>query len=298
MPGSRPPLSDRLRCTLLACVPHYAVSRALFWLTRLRSPLHRVIARWFAHHYGVDLTEAEHADLARYPNFNAFFTRALRPGARPQQGPDDVLTSPVDGRVSQLGTICDDRLIQAKEIDYSLTQLLGGDPELAREFDGHLFATLYLAPGDYHRIHMPLAGRLRRMVYVPGRLYSVAPWTVRALPGVFARNERVCCLFDSGRGSLGLVLVGAINVAAIETVWSGLVTPPRGRRVAQWKYEDADAPRLSRGDEMGRFNMGSTVIVLAPPGYRWSQPRDPGSRVRVGEALAEPVPPAPGGRRG
>jgi len=296
MPGSRPSLSDRLRCALLACVPHHAVSRTLFRLTRLRIPAHRVVARWFARHYQVDLAEAECPDLSRYPHFNAFFTRALRPGVRPQQGPDDVLTSPVDGRVSQLGTICDDRLIQAKEIDYSLTQLLGGDPETARRFEGHLFATLYLAPGDYHRIHMPLAGRLRRMVYVPGRLYSVAPWTVRALPGVFARNERVCCLFDSDRGALGLVLVGAINVAAIETAWSGLVTPPRGRRVAQWTYEDADAPRLSRGDEMGRFNMGSTVIVLAPPGYRWSQSRDPGGRVRVGEALAEPAPPAQGER--
>lgn len=280
---------DRLRCGLLACIPHHAVSRAIFRLTRIRSRVWVPVARWFAHRYGVDMSEAETTDIAGFAHFNAFFTRALRPGARPQQGGDDTLTSPIDGRISQAGTIENGRLIQAKGMDYSLAGLLGGDAGLAAGFAGHDFATLYLAPGDYHRIHMPLAGRLREMIYVPGRLYSVAEWTVRALPDVFTRNERVCCLFDTRNGPLGLVLVGAINVAAIETAWSGLVTPPRGRRVTRWSYETGDAPWLGKGEEMGRFNMGSTVIVLAPAGYRWLRRREPGNRVRVGEALAEPV---------
>lgn len=282
-------LLDRVRCGLLACIPHHAISRGVFRLTRLRIRAWIPVARWFAHRYGVEMAEAETTDIAAFPHFNAFFTRALQPGARPQQGSIDTLTSPVDGRVSRTGTIEADRLIQAKGIDYSLTDLLGGDTALANTFAGHGFTTLYLAPGDYHRIHMPLTGHLRTMIHVPGRLYSVAEWTVRALPGVFTRNERVCCLFDTDKGPLGLVLVGAINVAAIETAWHGLVTPPRARHVARWSYGDDDGPRLARGEEMGRFNMGSTVIVLAPAGYRWLPDRTAGSRVLVGEALAEPV---------
>lgn len=278
---------DRLRCLLFACIPQHAVSRAIFRLTRLRSPAWIPVARWFTRRFGVDMGEAETTDIAAFPHFNAFFTRALRPGARPQQGSDHTLTSPVDGRVSRTGTVESGRLIQAKGIDYSLSDLLGGDSALPDVFAGCGFATLYLAPGDYHRIHMPLAGRLRTMIHVPGRLYSVAEWTVRALPGVFTRNERVCCLFDTDRGPLGLVLVGAINVAAIETTWHGLVTPPRARRVARWSYDDENAPRLDRGEEMGRFNMGSTVIVLSPTGYRWLPQHAPGSRVLVGETLAE-----------
>lgn len=277
---------DRLRCGLLACLPHHAVSRLVFRLTRLRTRAHVPVTRWFIRRFGVDMSEAQVHEPSRFPHFNAFFTRALRPDSRPQQGDAATLTSPVDGRVSQLGTIAGDRLIQAKGVDYSLTTLLGGDPELATRFDGLGFATLYLAPGDYHRIHMPLAGRLRSMIHVPGRLYSVADWTVRALPGVFARNERVCCLFDTNRGPLGLVLVGAINVAAIETVWAGVVTPPRGRGIDRRDYDPSSAPELQRGEEMGRFNMGSTVIVLAPRGYHWDEAYGPGSRVRVGEPLA------------
>lgn len=285
-------LFDRLRCALLACLPQHALSRVVYRLTRVRTRAHVPITRRFIRMYGVDMSEAETSDPAAFSHFNAFFTRALRPGARPLEGDDDTLASPVDGRVSRVGTIEGDRVIQAKGIDYSLTTLLGGDATLARRFDGHAFATLYLAPGDYHRIHMPLAGRLREMIYVPGRLYSVAEWTVRALPGVFARNERVCCLFETPRGPLALVLVGAINVAAIETAWAGLVTPPRARSVARWRYDGDHAPDLERGAEMGRFNMGSTVIVLAPPGYQWNETLPAGKAVRVGEALAEPRVPA------
>lgn len=280
-----PPLMDRLRAMLLACVPQHAISRLTLRLTRLRTRLKHPIVRWFVRTYGVDMTEAAEPDPAAYPTFNAFFTRPLRPGARPIGGVEGTPVSPVDGRVSQAGRIEAGRLYQAKGIDYGLVDLLGGDPRDAEPFMDGAFATLYLAPGDYHRIHMPLSGKLRRMCHVPGRLWSVAPWTVRTVPGLFARNERVVTLFDTDRGPLGLVLVGAINVAAIETVWAGLVTPPRGRSVIHTEYGD-NGPRIQRGSEMGRFNMGSTVIVLTPPGVPLDNVPPPGERVRVGMELA------------
>lgn len=276
---------NRLRALALACLPQHAVSRVLFRLTRLRTRAKDPVVRWFVRRYGVDMGEAAEPDAGAYATFNEFFVRALRPGTRPLEGDESTLVSPVDGRVSRLGAIDGDRLIQAKGIDYSLLALVGGDPAFAAHFAGGGFATLYLAPGDYHRVHMPLAGRLARMVYVPGRLYSVAPWTVATIRGLFTRNERVCALFDTAHGPLGLVLVGAINVAAIETVWAGLATPPRGRRIAHWYYEEPGAPRLARGEEMGRFNMGSTVIVLVPAGTTWDGGRAPEDRVRVGQRL-------------
>lgn len=278
-------LRDRLRAGLLACLPQHAVSRLTMKLTRLHTRAKDPVVRWFIRRFGVDMSEAADPDPAAYPTFNAFFTRALRAGARPLAGDAHTPVSPVDGRVSQAGTIQAGRLFQAKGIDYALQDLLGGDPGDAGRFAGGSFATLYLAPGDYHRIHMPLAGRLLRMVHVPGRLYSVAPWTVTTIPGLFARNERVFALFETGRGPLGLVLVGAINVAAIETIWAGLVTPPRGHSVLRTDYP-ADGPALSRGSEMGRFNMGSTVIVLTPRGVALDAVPPAGHRIRVGEALA------------
>ncbi len=270
---------------LLACLPQHAVSRLTLRLTRLRTRLKDPVIRWFIHAYGADMDEAVEPDPAAYPTFNAFFTRPLRPGVRPIAGDEGTPVSPVDGRVSQSGRIEAGRLYQAKGIDYGLVDLLGGDPRDAEPFMDGTFATLYLAPGDYHRIHMPLAGKLRRMCHVPGRLWSVAPWTVRSIPRLFARNERVVALFDTDQGPLGLVLVGAINVAAIETVWAGLVTPPRGRSVIHTEYGDT-GPRIERGSEMGRFNMGSTVIVLTPPGVPLDNVPAPGERVRVGMELA------------
>jgi phosphatidylserine decarboxylase len=292
--GSRPSPSplDRIRVILLACLPQHAVSRLTLRLTRVRTRLKDPLVRWFIRAYGADMDEAAEPDPAAYPTFNAFFTRALRPGARPLAGDEDTPVSPVDGRVSQTGLIEDGRVYQAKGIDYGLVDLLGGDPRDAEPFAGGSFATLYLAPGDYHRIHMPLTGRLRRMCHVPGRLWSVAPWTVRSIPGLFARNERVVALFDTDRGPLALVLVGAINVAAIETVWAGLVTPPRGRSAIHTEYGDT-GPRIARGSEMGRFNMGSTVIVVTPPGIPLDAVPSPGERVRVGMALARTGDPEP-----
>ncbi len=275
---------DHVRVLLLACLPQHAVSRLTLRLTRLRTRLKDPVVRWFIRAYGADMDEAAERDPAAYPTFNAFFTRPLRPGARPIAGDEKTPVSPVDGRVSQAGRIEAGRLYQAKGIDYGLPDLLGGDPRDAEPFMDGAFATLYLAPGDYHRIHMPLTGRLRRMCHVPGRLWSVAPWTVRSVPGLFARNERVVALFDTDRGPFGLVLVGAINVAAIETVWAGLVTPPRGRSVIHTEYRD-HGPLIRRGSEMGRFNMGSTVIVLTPPGIPLDQVPAPGERVRVGMEL-------------
>lgn len=275
---------NRLRALALWCLPQHAVSRVVYRLTRLRTRAKDPIVRWFVRRFGVDMGEAAEPDPGAYTTFNEFFVRALRPGVRPLEGDEDTLVSPVDGRVSNIGAIDGDRLIQAKGIDYPLLALVGGDSGFAAKFAGGGFATLYLAPGDYHRVHMPLAGQLARMVYVPGRLYSVAPWTVATIPGLFTRNERVCSLFDTAHGPLGVVLVGAINVAAIETVWAGVVTPPRGRRVAHW-YHRAEAPQLARGEEMGRFNMGSTAIVLAPAGTRWDGECVPGDRVRVGQRL-------------
>lgn len=285
--GSRLSLSllDRLRVLLLGCLPQHAVSRLTLRLTRLRTRLKNPIVRWFIRAFGADMDEAAEPDPAAYPSFNAFFTRPLRPGARPIGGDEGTPVSPVDGRVSQAGRIEAGRLYQAKGIDYGLVDLLGGDPRDAEPFTDGSFATLYLAPGDYHRIHMPLTGTLRRMCHVPGRLWSVAPWTVRSIPGLFARNERVVALFDTDAGPLGLVLVGAINVAAIETVWAGLVTPPRGRSVIHTEYGD-QGPRIKRGSEMGRFNMGSTVIVLTSRGLPLDNVPPPGERVRVGMELA------------
>lgn len=282
-PDRAPPWSDRLRCALLWLLPQHAISRLLFALTRVRTRAKDPIVRWFIRRFGVDMSEAAEPDARAYSSFNEFFTRALRADARPFAGDEGTLISPVDGRLSARGAITDDRLIQAKGIDYSLTALLGGDADAAERFHGGAYATLYLAPGDYHRIHMPLEGRLTEMVHVPGRLYSVAPWTVALIDGLFARNERVCAHFDTEAGPLCLVLVGAINVAAIETVWAGLVTPPRGRRVTHWDY--GAGPELARGAEMGRFNMGSTVVVLAPPGTTWDMERPEGERVRLGESL-------------
>lgn len=282
--GPQPSRLDRLRAGLLALLPHHLLSRVTLWATRRRTRLKDPVARWFARRYGADMDEAVERDPAAYPTFNAFFTRGLRPGMRPLAGDERTPVSPVDGRVSQSGAIRRGRLFQAKGIEYALDALVGGEQGDAEAFRGGWFATLYLAPGDYHRVHMPLAARLRRMRHVPGRLYSVAPWTVGAVPGLFARNERVVALFDTDRGPMGLVLVGAINVAAIETVWHGVVTPPTRRRPTQTDYGDT-GPWLDRGAEMGRFNMGSTVIVLSTAAMPLEAAPPPGRAVRVGQRL-------------
>jgi phosphatidylserine decarboxylase len=245
------------------------------------------IIRRFIARYGVNMAEAANPDPASYPTFNAFFTRPLRDGARPIAASDFVC--PVDGAISQFGDIRGDQIFQAKGHEYTTTALVGGDPSLARQFDNGLFATLYLSPKDYHRIHMPCDGRLTRMIYVPGALFSVNPTTARGVPGLFARNERVVCVFESAFGPFVLTLVGATIVGSMSTVWHGIVNPPRTGQVREWRYQDQTI-LLKRGEEMGRFLLGSTVVMLFPKGtLAFNQEWSPARAIRMGEAMGGPA---------
>ncbi len=242
------------------------------------------VIRWFVARYGVAMHEAAEPEIARYTTFNEFFTRPLRRDARPLA--DAPLVCPVDGAVSQCGAVNGDRIFQAKGHHYTTTALVGGDAELSRQFVDGQFATIYLSPRDYHRIHMPCAGQLTRMVYVPGDLFSVNPLTAAHVPGLFARNERVVCVFDGVNGPFVMVLVGATIVGSMATVWHGVVNPPRARAVREWRYEPG-AVTLKRGDEMGRFLLGSTVVLLFPAGNPpLSATWGPLHPVRMGEAMA------------
>ena len=246
--------------------------------------LTRAVIRWFIGRYGVDMQEAADPDPAHYRTFNEFFTRALKPGARPLAQAD--LVCPVDGAISQFGALEGDRLLQAKGHRYTTRALVGGDAELAARFEHGHFATLYLSPKDYHRIHMPCAARLKRMVHVPGDLFSVNPVTARAVPDLFARNERVVCVFDTAFGPLVLALVGATIVGSMATVWHGVVNPPRSGKLREWRYDDT-AVELKQGDEMGRFLLGSTVVMLFPRGpLRFNPAWAPGGAVRLGQMMA------------
>ncbi|MBK1673802.1 phosphatidylserine decarboxylase [Ectothiorhodospira shaposhnikovii] len=277
---------DWLKALPLYLLPHHGISRLVYRLSRWETRHKDPVARWFIRRYGLDMSEAVESDPGRYASFNDLFTRALKPGARPLDPAPDTLISPADSRVSQLGRIRDGQLIQAKGHTYSATALLGGDADLAAPFANGHFITLYLPPRDYHRIHMPWNGSLRESVYVPGRLFSVAPFTVKTVPGLFARNERLACLFETDFGPMAMVLVGAINVASIETVWAGEVTPRTPRAPCRWDHRD-DPTTLARGEEMGRFNLGSTVILLLPEQVSgWLPELVPGQAVRMGQALA------------
>lgn len=278
---------DRVRVWGFRILPQHLISRLTLRLSRLRSPLVPLAIRGFIRLFQVDMSEALEPEPAAYRNFNAFFTRALRPDARPVVAEREAIACPVDGRLSQLGVIRGERILQAKGQYFSVFELLGGYRHNAEPFRGGRFCTLYLSPRDYHRVHMPLDAILREMIYIPGRLFSVAPYATRALPRLFARNERVACLFETALGPMAVVMVGAINVAAIETVWAGLVTPPPGPRIRAYDYQARTPPiALQKGQEMGRFNMGSTVIVLFPRGMmEWEPDLAPGARVRMGGRL-------------
>ncbi|MBP6814313.1 MAG: phosphatidylserine decarboxylase [Burkholderiaceae bacterium] len=241
----------------------------------------------FVARYGVAMSEAALPDIGAYASFNEFFTRPLRDGVRPL-APADLLC-PVDGAISQFGAIEGDQVFQAKGHRYSTTALVGGDASLAARFqDGH-FATLYLSPRDYHRIHMPCAGRLTRMVHVPGDLFSVNPATASGVPGLFARNERVVCVFEGEAGPFVMVLVGATIVGSMATVWHGVVNPPRPAAAREWRYGEGEGESvaLSQGQEMGRFLLGSTVVLLFPAGpMRFNPAWSPGGAIRMGQAMA------------
>jgi phosphatidylserine decarboxylase len=281
--------NDRLAVLPQYLLPKRAVTRLAGWVASARRDTGPTrLIRWFVARYGVDMSEAAEPDIAAYATFNDFFTRALKPGARPLAQAD--LVCPVDGAISQFGRIRGRQIVQAKGHDYSTQALVGGDAALAARFDDGYFATLYLSPKDYHRIHMPCAGRLQRMIHVPGALFSVNPTTARGVPGLFARNERVVCVFDGEAGPFVLVLVGATIVGSMATVWHGVVNPPRPGTVREWRYgkDGAGAPvELGQGAEMGRFLLGSTVVLLFPDGGLQFNPAwMPGSTIRMGEMMA------------
>nr|WP_232538609.1 archaetidylserine decarboxylase [Chromobacterium phragmitis] len=280
------PVSERLFVLLQHAMPKLALTRfAGCFASWKGGSITTAAIRRFIARYHVDMSEAASSDPADYATFNDFFTRALRPGARPLA--DARLVCPVDGAVSQLGPIDSGRIFQAKGRDYSATALLAGDAELAARFaDGH-FATIYLSPRDYHRIHMPCAGKLLEMTYVPGELYSVNPATARGVERLFARNERVVCVFEDEQGQpFVMVLVGATIVGSMATVWHGVVNPPRRPAVEKWDYRGQNI-RLAKGEEMGRFLLGSTVVLLYPAGPLKFNPQwQAASPVRMGEAMA------------
>ncbi len=260
----------------------------MFAVTRIRFPPWKDrLIQGFIRRYNVDMSEAQEPDPARYPEFNSFFTRALCAQARSVVGDPEAIACPVDGTVSEVGEIRDGYLYQAKGRDYSLSQLLAGDPQLLEMFTDGKFITLYLSPRDYHRIHLPFDGRLKKMVYVPGRLFAVNPRTTRVVPNLFARNERLISLFETRAGSMALIMVGAIFVGSMETVWAGRLTPSSKRNLQTWHYHNPNSStRFSKGAEIGRFNMGSTVILLfGPASVRWLPNLKSGSYVQMGQSI-------------
>ena len=279
-------MSDRLKVLPQYLLPKRALTVYAGWRASRRWGVRTTkLIRGFVDKYGVDMSEAADPDIAHYGSFNEFFTRALKVGARPLATAD--LVCPVDGAISQFGAIERDQIFQAKGHHYSTTALVGGDAALAREFENGHFATLYLSPKDYHRIHMPCDGKLRRMIHVPGDLFSVNPMTARGVPGLFARNERVVCVFDTARGPFVLTLVGATIVGSMATVWHGVVNSTRSGLVREWQYVDQNVI-LKKGDEMGRFLLGSTVVLLFPSGPLQFNPAwSPARLVRLGEAMAD-----------
>ena len=279
-------VSDRLAVLAQYLLPKQAITTlAGSFADAAAGKLTTRVIEWFVRRYAVDLNEAADADPAGYRTFNEFFTRPLRAGVRPLADADFLC--PVDGAISQFGDIGGDQIFQAKGHRYSTTALVGGDSDLAAGFADGAFATLYLSPRDYHRIHMPVDGRLTRMIHVPGALFSVNPATARGVPGLFARNERVVCVFEAEFGSFIQILVGATIVGSMATVWHGRVNPPRGRKIREWSY-DGQRVVLRKGEEMGRFLLGSTVVMLFPKDLlRFNPVWAPAGPVRLGEMMAE-----------
>jgi phosphatidylserine decarboxylase len=278
-------MSDRLKVLLQYLLPKQSLTTFAGRVAGAqRGALTTRLIRWFVGKYGVDMNEAADADIGSYKSFNDFFTRPLRPGARPLAEADFVC--PVDGAISQFGEIDDHHILQAKGHRFTTTELVGGDSALAARFRHGSFANLYLSPKDYHRLHMPCEGKLTRMIYVPGALFSVNPTTARGVPNLFARNERVVCVFESQEhGQFVMVLVGATIVGSMATVWHGVVNPKRTNKVSEWSYADRDLV-LRKGEEMGRFLLGSTIVMLFSQGTiafneSWASERS----VRLGEMM-------------
>jgi phosphatidylserine decarboxylase len=283
-----PGAGGRAFVALQRLLPQHGISRLVLALTRSRAPAFKnALIRLFVMGFKPEMSDAVVTEPTAYASFNEFFTRALREGSRPVDAAPDALVSPVDGTVSEAGTLTEDRLLQAKGHDYTLRALLAGNRAWERTFSGGSFATIYLAPYNYHRIHMPLAGELRESFYVPGKLFSVNRTTAQLVPGLFSINERVFCGFDGGGVPFAIILVGALNVGSMATIWHGDVTPRKYREVTALPVTDALSPlTLPKGAEMGRFNMGSTVILLLPPGaVAWRDSLVAGRTVRMGERI-------------
>ncbi|WP_342607980.1 archaetidylserine decarboxylase [Vibrio tritonius] len=281
---------DKIKVGLQYWIPQHGLTRLVGKLASAKAGgLTTAVIRLFIKQYKVNMDEALHSDPKHFSTFNEFFVRELKPGARPLVEGEETLAHPADACVSQFGYINDGKLIQAKGHDFSAQELLGGDAELAKEFLEGDFATLYLSPSDYHRVHMPCDGTLRQMIYVPGDLFSVNPLTAENVPNLFARNERVVCIFDTPYGPMAQVLVGATIVGSIEVVWAGTITPPRGNTIYRWNYpaEGEKAIRFKKGEEMGRFKLGSTVINLfAKDAIRFDDSMRVNTPTRLGSAYA------------
>lgn len=277
---------ERLKALLIAMLPQHLISRLVYRISRCRIPfVKNNLIRLYLSLFDINLDDARESNPYAYASWNAFFTRALNEDARPIDSDKDSIVSPVDGTISQLGYLEQGSILQAKGHYYSVEALVG-NAELGEKFHNGAFITVYLSPRDYHRIHMPCDGKLQRMLHVPGRLFSVAPHTVNNIEGIFARNERVNSLFGAQQGPMFLSLVGAINVGAIETCWAGLVTPPAGKALTDTAYGGEDAIRMNKGQEMGRFNLGSTIILIFPENTaQWIEQLKPGDRVLMGQKI-------------
>jgi len=288
--SSNTTLSDRIKIALQYAMPKHALSRLVGKLAAAKMGwLTTKLIDIFIKAYNINMNEAKLKKVSDFDTFNDFFTRELEDGARTIDSDASTLCYPVDGAISQQGDIVEGKLIQAKGFDYSLTSLLGGDARTAAPFQQGKFSCIYLAPKDYHRIHIPMAATLREMIYVPGELFSVNPLTANNVPDLFARNERVVTIFDTEHGALAMVLVGATIVASIETTWAGTITPPAGKDIFRWQYpaKGVDAITFNKGDEMGRFKLGSTVVsAFAPNMVDFAPDAGPETVTRLGELYA------------
>lgn len=289
--SSKNNISDKIKIALQYIMPKHAISRLVGKLAAAKMGwLTTKLISMFIKAYGINMGEAKLKKASDFNTFNNFFTRELAEGARTIDDDNNAICYPVDGAISQQGDIVDGQLIQAKGFNYSLTSLLGGDAATAAPFQGGKFSCIYLAPKDYHRIHMPMAATLREMIYIPGELFSVNPLTAANVPDLFARNERVVAIFDTQFGELAMVLVGATIVASIETTWAGTITPPAGKDIFRWQYpkEGVDAITFEKGDEMGRFKLGSTVVSTFAPKMlsEFAVNAGPGTVTRLGELYA------------
>ncbi len=294
MPDNQPSptLINRIKAALTYPLPHHFLSHIVYQFMRIKNPSVKDLQiTLMAKAFNINLAESKLKAPDEFPDFNSFFTRELRDGTRKFETGENMLCSPVDGKISQMGNIDGSSIFQAKGHSFNLTKLLGDDQILANKYINGKFATIYLSPRDYHRIHMPFAGKIKRIIHIPGRLFSVAPYTVTTVPELFARNERVVCVFDTEFGEMTMVLVGAIFVSSMDTVWTGAITPPGAKKITELEPDPSKhSLDIAKGAEMGRFNMGSTVILLFPKDTVTLNDRlSTGSTLRLGNGIGRVI---------